>query len=230
MKQNFVDVWYGQLTLAPGNRQALLAMLNDSERQKARSFKLEAMSDRHIAARGLLRQTLASYLPVDPAGLQFELGEHGKPGLACASLHFNLSHTADTLLIAIADFADIGVDIEAIRPRSSLDSLARRCFSEREFQHWRQLPPSQQMVEFYRLWTKKEAFVKAVGRGIALGLEQCELEPGEGGGLLSVPAEYGPATAWKAIELRVEANACAALVTPNRGFVLRRMEFELIAG
>ena len=112
MEQNFVDVWCGQLTLAPENRQALEAMLSDGERQKARSFQREMMRDRYIAVRGLLRQTLASYLHVEPASLQFVLGEHGKPSLADAALHFNLSHSADTLLIAVADFTDIGVDIE----------------------------------------------------------------------------------------------------------------------
>lgn len=230
MEQNFVDVWCGQLTLAPENRQALEAMLSDGERQKARSFQREMMRDRYIAVRGLLRQTLASYLHVEPASLQFVLGEHGKPSLADAALHFNLSHSADTLLIAVADFTDIGVDIEIIRARGSLGSLARRCFSQREFQAWCLLAPDQQEINFYRLWTKKEAFVKAVGRGIALGLDRCEVELGPGGELRAIPDEYGLATDWKAIELPVHADVCAALVAENCGFSLRRLQLQPIAG
>lgn len=226
MEPYFVDVWHGHLTPAPAAIQRLAGLLNEQERQKAGSFRLPAMRDRFIAARGLLRQTLAGYLRADPAGLQFDIGEYGKPGLACGSLHFNISHSADWLLIAVADFADIGVDIEEIKPRGSLDNLAERCFSEREFQGWRQLPPERQLETFYRLWTKKEAFVKAVGRGIALGIEQCEIELGKGGGLLAIPAEYGPAAGWKVSELPVDAGTCAALVTANCGYVVRQLELE----
>lgn len=230
MEQYFVDVWSGHLTLGADDLQHLAGVLEDGERQKAQAFRLPLMRDRYIAARGLLRQTLAGYLQADPASLKFETGEYGKPCLACGSLHFNISHSGDLLIIAVADFPDIGIDIENIKPRTSLESLARRCFSEREFDRWRQLPPAQQLETFYRLWTKKEAFVKAVGRGIALGLEQCEVELEEGGALLVIPAEYGPATAWKAIELPVETEACAALVAANCGFELRRFALEPMAG
>jgi len=226
VQQYFVDVWHGRLALEAEEVQRSAGVLNDSERQKAQAFKLPLMRDRYIAVRVLLRRTLAGYLHADPADLAFEIGEHGKPRLACGSLHFNLSHSGDSLIIAVADFPDIGIDIESIKPRASLESIARRCFSDREFERWQLLPEAERTKTFYRLWTKKEAFVKAVGRGIALGLEQCEVELEEGGDLLVVPTEYGPATAWKAIELPVDASTCAALVTANCRFVLRRLELE----
>lgn len=224
MEPYFVDVWQGRLMLEAKVLNGLSAFLNGDERQKAQSFRLPVMRDRFVAARGLLRQTLAGYLHADPACLQFETGEYGKPALACGSLHFNISHSADLLLIAVADFADIGVDIEQIKPRGMLDSLARRCFSDREFQGWSRLPVEQQLESFFRLWTKKEAFVKAVGRGIALGVEHCEVELEKGGGLLSIPAEYGAVSGWKVSELTVDAGACAALVTANCGYVLRQLQ------
>lgn len=230
MEQYFVDVWSGHLALGAEELLGLAGVMNDSERQKAQTFRLPLMHDRYVAVRGLLRQTLAGYLQVDPASLQFETGEYGKPCLACGSLYFNISHTGDFLLIAVADFPDIGVDIETVKPRGSLDGLARRCFSDCEFDRWQRLPEEQQLQTFYRLWTKKEAFVKAVGRGIALGLEHCEVELEPGGQLLAIPAEYGPAEAWKSTELPVEANACAALVAPNCGFALRRLEIGQAAG
>ncbi len=227
MKQYFVDVWHGHSALEAEEVKRSAGILNDNERQKAQAFRLPIMRDRYISVRVLLRRTLAGYLRVDPADLAFEIGEHGKPRLACGSLSFNLSHSGDSLIIAVADFPGIGVDIETIKPRSSLESIATRCFSDWEFERWQRLPAEQQLETFYRLWTKKEAFVKAVGRGIALGLEQCEVELERDGNLLAVPAEYGPATDWKATELPVDANSCAALVTANCGFLLRRQYFPI---
>lgn len=221
MGQDFVDVWSGHLALGQEELQRLFGVLNDGERRKAQAFKLSVMRDRFIAARGLLREVLGGYLLTDPADLQFENGEFGKPGLSCGSLYFNISHTGNSLLVAVANFSDIGIDIETIKSRIGLEGLARRCFSDREFECWRRLPPGERLQAFYRLWTKKEAFVKAVGRGIALGLDQCEVELDVGGALAEIPVEYGPATAWKAIELEMGADACAALVTVNRDFVLR---------
>ena len=229
MKQYFVDVWQGHLTPEAETLQHLAGLLDDNERQKARSFRLPVMSDRYIATRGLLRRTLAAYLQADPASLQFETGAYGKPGLVGGGLYFNLSHTADSLLIAVANFADIGIDIEAIKSRNGLLGIAERCFSAREFDGWQRLSPDRQLECFYRLWTKKEAFVKAVGRGIALGVEQCEVELEKGGGLLAIPEEYGPASGWTVSELPVGEGVCAALVTANCRFILRRRLLDAVA-
>lgn len=221
MDGNFVDVWHGSLALESQKRADLRAVLSQAEICRAGSFKLPMLGDRYIAVRGLLRQTLARYLKTEPASLQFETNVHGKPFLACGSLHFNLSHTADALLIAVADFPDIGIDIEICKPREGLENLAARCFSGFELQAWQQLPCEQQRETFYRLWTKKEAFVKAVGRGIALGLEQCELELESGGGFRAIPELYGQAADWRVSELSLPPPVYAALVTRNCAFSLR---------
>ncbi|MGY6277172.1 4'-phosphopantetheinyl transferase family protein [Methylomonas sp. MgM2] len=221
----FVDIWSARLALAPDRMPELLAVLDSDERQKAESFKFPVKRDRYILIRGLLRQTLAGYMDgMESAGLRFDIGEYGKPGLSCGSLHFNLSHTADHLVIAVANFPDIGVDIEAISPRKSLDALARRVFSEREFNQWRLLSDEQRLTGFYRLWTKKEAFVKAVGRGIALGMDLCEFELPPDGQLISIPAEFGAASDWRVNELALSPLLSAALVTRRDRFSLRRRE------
>ncbi len=221
MNQYFVDVWHGNLRLTATALQQLTGLLTDDERSKAESFKSTLLRDRYLVVRGLLRQTLADYLDVEPGTLVFEIGQYGKPALVGGALHFNLSHSADTLLIAVADFADIGVDIEASRPRQHLDNLAERCFSDQEYQVWCNLSADERLDAFYRLWTKKEAFVKAVGRGIALGIEQCEFELGKRGPLLAIPPAYGPASAWMVHELDVDGASCAALATPACSYDLR---------
>jgi 4'-phosphopantetheinyl transferase len=205
-----VDVWRGGLSLSADTLARLASRLSDDETLKAQGFKFPYLRDRYIAARGMLRETLAGYLAVEPAALKFVSGPYGKPALIDEALHFNISHTADSLLIAVANFADIGIDIEAVKLQRNLDSLAERCFSEREYQGWYELPGELQAGAFYRLWTKKEAFVKAVGRGIALGVEQCEFELDSGGQLLAIPNEYGPASAWLVHELAVDGTVTPA--------------------
>jgi len=87
MGRNFVDIWYGHMRLASDAMQKFSPILNDEERQKAETFKVPLMRDRFTAVRGMLRLTLADYLNVSPANLQFEVGEYGKPRLVCDSLH-----------------------------------------------------------------------------------------------------------------------------------------------
>jgi 4'-phosphopantetheinyl transferase len=203
VSKHFVDVWQGGLSLSADTLACLASRLSDEETLKAQAFKFPTLRDRYIAARGMLRETLAGYLAVDPTALKFVSGPYGKPALLDEALHFNISHTADSLLIAVANFSDIGIDIEAVKLRRNFDSLAQRCFSEPEYQGWCGLPAEMQAEAFYRLWTKKEAFVKAVGRGIALGVEQCEFALDVGGQVLAIPDEYGPASAWLVHELDV---------------------------
>lgn len=223
MKPHFVDVWQAELQVTTATLRHLSAQVADFEKAKAESFKTAILRDRYLAVRGFLRQTLAAYLDVDPRSLVFELGQYGKPALAGHTLYFNLSHSADTLLIAVANFADIGVDIESSRQRDNLDGLAKRCFSDREYQSWQNMSANEQGQTFYRLWTKKEAFVKAVGRGIGLGISACEFELGKDGQLLAIPLECGAADAWKVQELDCGADFSAALVTPNCPYQLRHL-------
>lgn len=221
MESNFVDVWHGGLLQPYDDIDSLSALLSEQERLKATAFKNDDMRRRYVAVRAKLRRIIASYLKSDPAELQFIVAEHGKPYLACGSVHFNLSHTANHLVIAVANFPNIGIDIEKIKFRNNFDGLAARCFSVDELQAWRQLSVDEQTQAFYRLWVKKEAFVKAVGRGIALGLDQCQIGLSTGGQLSAVPQCYGDAAEWLVLEIEIESSVFSALVTPRRGFELR---------
>jgi 4'-phosphopantetheinyl transferase len=228
---HFVDIWQGNLALDVQSLDKLIVLLDQQELARARAFKLPAVRDRFVATRGLLRTILARYLQVDPAGLQFTAGEYGKPALSAEQLYFNLSHTADSLVIVVSDLENIGVDIERIKPRSSLPQLARRCFSKAEFNAWHLFSESQRQQVFYKLWTQKEAFVKAVGRGVALGLDRCEVDLA-GSGFLKVPQEYGLAENWRIIEFFLNQDLCGAVVAPNVEFVpsLRRIDIDRMVG
>ena len=227
MRHRFVDVWQADLNQYARCLSKLTAVLSDRERQRADTFQQPLLRNRYMAVRAITRHVLASYLSAKPADLQFTLGEHGKPALISDSLHFNISHTDQLLLIAVGNLPDIGVDIELIKTRSNMGGMAKRCFAERELKIWQQLSEPQSQETFYRLWTKKEAFVKATGRGIALGLNRCEVEPQIAGQLISIPKEYGMASDWKITEISLVKGFCAALATPNLGFELRHLFFNM---
>lgn len=224
-ESSFVDVWFGELSIAADRNGEFWACLSEAERERARRFKLDAARQRFVTSRGLLRQTLAGYLDCAPGVLQFVIGEHGKPELVDRRLAFNLSHSGDWLLLAVSNLPVVGVDVEVIKPRKTLEQLAERCFSARELDYWQQLPPEQRRQQFFQLWTSKEAFVKAVGRGIALGLECCEVDVETWRGFRILPNDYGPAEDWRIQCLPLNAGVAASLVTGNVNHLLRCMPF-----
>jgi 4'-phosphopantetheinyl transferase len=213
---HFIEIRLGSLPTDAAIVEHLQTLLDADELRRAASFKNPVSKQRYIAVRGLLRRTLAEYLDRDAASLGFTTHAHGKPVLIGTPLHFNLSHSADKLAIAVSTVGEVGVDIEQIRPRPGLEEIARRCFSSQEFSVWQATPEPERQTLFYRLWTKKEAFVKAVGRGLALGLELCELDMTTGQSFLHIPAEYGEAADWQVQELVLEqdgfAGFCGAVV------------------
>jgi 4'-phosphopantetheinyl transferase len=220
---HFVDIWYTKLS--DGSEDgSLWSVLDEQERCKANSIKNERVRSQFILVRGSVRMILGKYLATEPMELKFETGHHGKPALIGGGVFFNISHSGSLLLIAVSDMAEIGVDIEQIKQRGSLDEMARRCFSEYEFKVWKASSLSEQEQVFYRLWTIKEAFVKSVGRGIALGLDRCEVNMADFAKFVSVPTGYGDAENWRISELFFE-DYCGALVTPNLDFIRRDCPF-----
>lgn len=223
---NTLDIWLGALPTEANKMSLYASLLDANERNKADSINNPMIRDRYIAVRGLLRITLAQYLGAEPATLEFATAEYGKPYLPDRAWYFNLSHSEDYLALVVADTDGLGIDVERIRSRQSLQDIAKRCFSEAEFNSWNNLPECRQELAFYRIWTKKEAFVKAVGRGLALGLELCELEMPEGQYFLNIPADYGLPRDWRIMELKPDGNFCGALVIPSNDFNIRELTFE----
>jgi 4'-phosphopantetheinyl transferase len=128
---------------------------------------------RFLNSRGLLREILARYLELQPEELDFSAGEHGKPFLSgnCSSkgqLYFNLSHSENLFLLAIATDREVGIDLENIRNDSPFHEIARLAFSPREQEELFRLSAHLQRSAFYRCWTRKEAYLKACGMGFAL--------------------------------------------------------------
>jgi 4'-phosphopantetheinyl transferase len=151
-------------------------LLDPAERGRASRFRQARHRAWFAAARATLRRLLATYVGGEPGQIHFEYGAHGKPRLggrhAGHPLRFNLSHDGPRALYAVTSQAEVGVDLEALRPIPDALELAERFFSPAEFDGLRRFPASERGHAFLRCWTRKEAFVKALGDGLGHPLDQ----------------------------------------------------------
>jgi 4'-phosphopantetheinyl transferase len=209
-----VDLWHGELTETQTCSDRYLSCLDTNELARAESYSKPLLKWRYIEARGRLKCLLADYLDTSPNSVQIAQTEHGKPYLPNhPPLVFNVSHTANQLVIAVAGHCQLGVDIERIQPRPTLAALVKKCFSTSEAVYWQNLPESEKALVFYQFWTKKEAFVKATGRGIALGLQHCEVDTPDAERFVRVPESCGTAAQWWLATLAIDELFCVSVVT-----------------
>ncbi|SRR5579883_299816 len=156
-----------------------LELLSLDERARAAGFRFDHHRNRYIACRSMLRVILAGYLETDPRGIEFAYNPNGKPFVP--GLFFNVSHSAGFALYAVSRTREVGVDIERIDPKFAAGQIPERFFSPLEVRTLRALPEHLQLEAFFRCWTRKEAFVKAVGLGLSMPLASFDvtLAPGE---------------------------------------------------
>ena len=193
-----VKVWFGEISITEADYPYQISLLNENEQRQADNFKNDLLRRRYVANRAKLREILAQIVNCNPASLRFEIAQHGKPYLGDhPEIEFNLSHTGNKIAVAIGHRCQVGIDIELCKTRSSLSALVEKCFDQEEKNYWQQLPESLKPQEFYRFWTRKEAFVKATGRGIALGLTSCVINPNQPSTFLRIPAEFGLPSEWR---------------------------------
>lgn len=151
-------------------------LLDRHERERAGRFAFDRDRRRFVCAHAWLRLTLGICLNRPPESLHFAANARGKPQLVAPSvnLHFNLSHAGNHAALAMALHQEVGVDIERVRPMEVLE-LAERFFSRREVEALRKIPPPECVEAFFRCWTRKEAFIKALGEGLAFPLDRFEV-------------------------------------------------------
>ena len=223
---NEVELWHGKVTAEDAHYQAYWRVLDEAEQTHAGKIKNALLHKRYVELHGRLRNLLAKILNQSPEKIRIKKAEHGKPYLAdYPELAFNLSHTADRLMIAVGRDCQLGVDIEICKPRVNLSGLVNKCFAEEEIAYWTQLPETQKNQAFYRYWTRKEAFVKATGHGIALGLDQCVINPEKPTEFLRVPDLCGQASAWHVLDIELGEGVCSALVADKKISVIKLTDF-----
>ena len=197
-----IHVWCAALDeLAPG-LSSFAETLSSSECDRAERFRFERDRTRFIIRHGLLRMLLGRYLDIEPARLSFNCEPRGKPvlsGLASGqTLHFNLSHSDGVALFGFARLFPLGVDIERIRSVPEADEIAAKFFSTRESAVLNAAAVEQKLESFFNCWTRKEAYLKATGEGIAdaLPLIEVSIAPDQPAQLLSIAGDTQAASGW----------------------------------
>lgn len=164
-----IHLWCASLKQPLGVRESLWAVLSEDERSRAERYRLEHLQHYAVVSRGVLRLLLGQYLACAPATLCFGYELYGKPILVNSGLPqlaFNVTHSHELVLFAIASGCLVGVDAEYHRPVTQLEALIERYFSEQEQVDLKTCAPSERATRFLYYWTTKEALCKATGQGL----------------------------------------------------------------
>jgi 4'-phosphopantetheinyl transferase len=201
------------------DERAIWSMLDDQERQRAHRLTAGVDRRRYLVAHAFLRTILATYLQRRPGDICFTCSPHGKPRLLAAGegLEFNLSHSRDLAMVAIARGRRVGVDAERHDERLNVDGIARRFFSRREQDLVFSVSGEARLRAFHHVWTRKEAAVKAIGKGLGVSLATLDVL-----GDTVVLSEAEP-TIWQIVALPAPAGYSAALAAAvsDRGCSVR---------
>jgi 4'-phosphopantetheinyl transferase len=193
----------------------LIQFLSVEERARAERFRFPEHRHRYLVCRGTLREILSRYLDLAPAALHFDHNAYGKPSVAGAGLHFNVSHSGDWAMLAVSAEREVGIDIERIDPSFVQEQIPERFFSPREVAQLRSLPPSEQPGAFFRCWTRKEAYIKARGLGLALALDSFDVSL-----LPDDPPALSRAGDWSIRNLDAPEGYAAAIVAEGGDFTV----------
>jgi 4'-phosphopantetheinyl transferase len=212
-----VRLWCVGLRSNPNALARLSSVLETDEADRANRFRFPEHRDHFLTARGLLRFLLGDALGVAPNKLRFLYGARGKPRLAFETpLRFNLSHSGSLVLYAFALDRELGVDVEQHREMTDLERVARRFFAVKEVADLLSLAAEERSTAFFRCWTRKESFVKAVGDGLYIPLDSfcVSLLANEPAAIENGPA--GTTEQWILTDVTPQDGYAAALTTEGK--------------
>jgi 4'-phosphopantetheinyl transferase len=230
LSNNDVHVWRATLSQPPARVQELARILSGNERMRSERFRFKQDRRRFIVSHGILRLILGRYLDIEPSQLQFRYGPLGKPylkeGFADSDLRFNLAHSNDLALYAVAVGREVGIDLERINGEIEYEQIAERFFSPIERETLQAQPAELRQDSFFVGWTRKEAYVKAKGEGLSLPLGSFDVslapeEPAE----LRVSNNPQEAPRWSLQDLNLGGDYKAALAVEGNEWHLACWEW-----
>lgn len=227
-----VHIWRIALAQNEAVLQKMCAALSADERQRAAQFKFEKLQKRFIISRGALRDILRRYTGRAAAEMVFEYEAHGKPQLAPTfnqnGIQFNLSHAENLALCGVTRRRAIGIDVEFIRSLDDAERLAQRFFSAHENARFSVLPPAQKTAAFYNCWTRKEAFIKALGEGLTHPLHRFDVAfvDGEPPALLHTRPDPREAARWTLQALAPAENYTGAFVVSGKAVKVKGWQWD----
>jgi 4'-phosphopantetheinyl transferase len=224
-------LWEVTPALAEHARAALYPLLSEEERRRASRFKRAADERTFTCVRGALRTILSVYAAASPERLEIHEDAFGRPLLRAAPplspLFFSVSHTEGRALVAVSRERCVGVDVERLRDDLDHDKIAVRFFSARERSLLARLAGEERRRAFYRCWTRKEAYVKALGKGLTIPLDRFHVSVGPGeAALLDVDEDRAEAARWRLFDIDVgDRRFAAALALRSPGARVQRIRW-----
>lgn len=187
LRPGVVHIWEGRLDVPDRFAAASRKLLSATERKRADRFAYERHRRRYTVAQAHLRRVLGQLTGTPADRVRFAHGKWGKPFLP-GGPSFNQSHSGERIMIAVAVSGRLGVDMERVRPVRRLSALADKKFAADEAARLSAVPANERVPLFFRIWTRKEAFLKALGFGLAHPLRSFSVDPPPGAarGLLRV--------------------------------------------
>ncbi len=222
-----VHIWRIALDQPAARLPFYAQTLAPDEVKRAERFYFEHDRQHYTVGRGALRMILSRYTGIAPSRLEFSYSSYGKPALAeatgGATLRFNLSHSAGLALCAVTRNREVGVDIEGMRTLTELKQISAHFFSTNENAVLHALPEAIQPEAFFTCWTRKEAYIKAIGEGLSMPLDSFDvsLVPGEPAALLAVRGMQEEAARWSLRELFPGPGYMAAIVVEGHDWQMQ---------
>jgi 4'-phosphopantetheinyl transferase len=216
-----VHIWTTQSNPQDTSLASLHSLLSPSEVAAANRFVFDHSRKAYVFAHGVLRQILGGYVDLSPEEIRFEQTRFGKPFLAGphdqARVRFNMSHSGDAVLVAITRDRHIGADIERIRPLD-FAGIVNSHFTAQECAFIRNQPTEKQQNAFFTCWTRKEAFIKAVGKGLSIPLNTFDvcIPSGQTGRKLTAPNEAPDVESWWLTDVIVPLGYAGAIAIEGR--------------
>ncbi|MDT4291641.1 4'-phosphopantetheinyl transferase superfamily protein [Methylomonas sp. MO1] len=215
----YIDLWFEALAITDEEYRHYWTLLDKNEQNKALRFVRTRDALGYVASHGKLRLILAEYLGVPPGKIPFTTQAYGKPFVACGNsydIRFNLAHSGDYMAVGVGCANDIGIDIEVWSDRVDYHGIMALCFSEEETRFWSDLPKERQKEFFYKLWTRKESFIKAVGLGLELDVSLVETSLKGASRFRSLPVGFGLPGSWSLIDLELPHGLSGAITAQSR--------------
>ena len=212
-----VHVWRQDLERAVSQLDYFRSLLSEEEERRANRFRFAADGDEFVVSRGTLRNLLAGYQGIPARQLQFSFSEYGRPSLLLGAesqpIQFNISHSSGVTLLAFSPRHRIGIDVEKVRYDFDPLDISENYFSLSERAVLRGLPLELRHPAFFRCWTRKEAFIKALGEGLSHPLDAFDvsLAPGSAAALLATRPDGSEASRWELRDIGVPDGYVAAL-------------------
>jgi 4'-phosphopantetheinyl transferase len=195
-----VHLWLVRLEASEDNFARALSLLSPEETARAERFHFDRHRRAFVLGRAALRALLASYLRVEPREVGFAYGPQGKPTLADpeCSLRFNVSNSGNLAACAFTSGCEIGVDVEQHRALHDMEHIAHRFFSPEEAAELLELRAAEKTAAFFHCWTRKEAYIKAMGGGLSIPLDsfRVTLQPGIAARMVSLGGSGEAARGW----------------------------------